>query len=864
MRSGTARWILGLGAAALIATALPFLLTQRGADEGDAAVSVFDPRHMEAGEDFPTPTEIAQWKANREEMKREREEWIENMHRAPDVDWRQIEQENRRAQALERFGRLESGLRTDQWTELGSANLAGRTMAAAPNYDGSLYIGSHLGGVWQGTTAGENWTAISDGLGLGSHQVLAVPEGGPGEPEVVFNLASIPGFGTIHATSDGGATWFVPEGLPDDVYESTRLIQAAANPRTVYFFCRGRQFQDGGGVDYGFILSRSTDGGLTFEFRSVSPANLRSDVWMDRVSGGDIYLVSGNTVSVSTDDGLTFQSVGAIPTSGTVNEVILAGSEAGAPALYAAVKESGQWRIYRSGDAGANWVWKYDPSIWWRTFNASIIDENVVYYGEVHCWRSTDGGSSYTKINDWTEYYGDPLNKLHADIPGVNIYWVDDEEVTYINTDGGTYVSHDNGLSVLNLSMSGLGVSEYYSTFTSATDPYLVAGGSQDQGYQVSLEDDGSHYLPFEQLISGDYGQLTSHVRDHNLLYCVYPGFILLQMVEGPPYDLKQLGFPPDADYLWMPPILCDPNVPDVMYFCADHIWKYERTMGQIHSKTELPHDFGSAVTGLAISDVDPDIWYAATNGGGLWYSHDGGVNWTETDHGPNPHYFYGTALVISPNDPDVAYAGGSGYQGHSVWKTTDGGLTWNGMSDGLPNTLVHDLVLGGPSMEDLYASAEAGPFGYDNSTGQWESLLGTEAPLTTYWTVEWVPEIQSVRFGSYGRGIWDYRPETSSDVADAETGLSARGSLELYPNPARDNLSVRFRTSQAGPVRVQLFDITGRRVATLVEREFPAGAHDISASLPGESVTSGVYFVRVTGPDGVAVRKVQVMGRSS
>jgi photosystem II stability/assembly factor-like uncharacterized protein len=857
MSSRIAKFVLGFVVVSL-AAGLPTLLTHEDAGDADVPVSVFDPRYMESGVDLPSPTELAQWKADRKEMKREREEWIENMHRAPDVDWRRIEEQNRRAQSLERFGRIESGMITDQWTELGSANLAGRTMAAAPNYEGTLYIGSHLGGVWQGTIAGENWTAISDGLGLGSHQVLAVPEGGPGEPEVVFNLASA---GNIHATSDGGATWFVPEGLPQDIYESTRLIQSASDPRTIYFLSRAREFHDGGGFDYGFILSRSTDGGLTFEFRSFSPPNLRSDVWMDRVNGGDIYLVTGNTVHVSADDGLTFQTVGTIPVGGTVNEIILAGSEAGAPSLYAAVNESGQWKIYRSTDAGATWAWRYDPSIWWRTFNASIVDPDVIYYGEVHCWRSTNGGSSFTKINDWTEYYGDPLNKLHADIPGVNIYWVDNQEVVYINTDGGTYVSYDNGLTVENLSLWGLGVSEYYGTFTSSTDPYLIAGGSQDQGFQVSLEDDGSHYLPFDQLISGDYGHLTSHIRDHNLLYCVYPGFILLQMEEGPPYNLKQLNFP-NTSHLWMPPILCDPNVPDILYFCGDHIWEYERIMGQVHERTELPHDFGSAVTGLAISDVDPNIWYAATNGGGLWYSHDGGANWTETHHGPNPHYFYGTALVISPNDPNVAYAGGSGYEGHAVWKTTDGGLTWNGMSDGLPNTLVHDLVLGGPSMEDLFAACDVGPFGYDNNAGQWESLVGTEAPLTVYWTVEWVPEIQVVRFGSYGRGIWDYRPETSSDVADGGTVLGARGSLEIYPNPARENLSLRFRISEAGPVRVQLFDITGRRVATLLESEIAAGSHDISASLPREAVSSGIYFVRMTGPDGVAVRKVQIEGR--
>jgi hypothetical protein len=797
-------------------------------------------------------------------MKRRREEWIEGMHRAPDVDWRQIEQENRRALSLERFARVESGQLTNQWTELGSANLAGRTMAAAPDGSGRLYIGSHQGGVWRGTTAGENWTAISDGLGLGSHQVLAVPqEESSLEPGVVLTLGRTTIYGTIHATTDGGANWFVPEGLPDEISEATRLVQAASDFRTIYLLCRGRRAVGGGGFEWGYFLSRSTDGGVTFEHRYTFPNSPKCDIWMNRVSGGDLFLLSGNTLHNSIDNGLTFQAVGSIPEAST-SEVILTGSEAGAPTLYAAVRVASQWKIYRSADAGATWSWRNNPTIWWRTFNASIVDPDLVYFGEVHAWRSTNGGATFAKINDWTQYYGDPENKLHADIPGINIYWVDTQEVTYINTDGGTYVSYDSGLTVRNLSLWGLGVSEYYSTLTSATRPDLIAAGSQDQGYQVSLEGDiRGPYLQFEQLISGDYGHLTSYSRDHNWVYCVYPGFILGQMNENPPYGLFQLDFPV-TDHLWMPPILADPVDRQVFYFCGDHIWKYTRSGNtQIHSRIELPHDFGSAVTGLAISSANPDYWHAATNVG-LWYSHDGGSTWTETAHGPNPHYFYGTTLVASPDDTNLAYAGGSGYQGNPVWRTTDGGVTWTGMSDGLPSTLVYELALGGSFLTDLYAATESGPYGFNSDTGQWESLLGTEAPLTTYWTVEWVPEIQTVRFGTYGRGIWDHRPQTSADVAESQSASHVRATLDLFPTPVRDNFSIRFRTSEAGAVRIQLFDVTGRQLATFVENHFSAGTHDVSASLRQRPLRSGVYFVRMTAPDGVAVRKLQVVGGSS
>ena len=35
--------------------------------------------------------------------------------------------------------------------------------------------------------------------------------------------------------------------------------------------------------------------------------------------------------------------------------------------------------------------------------------------------------------------------------------------------------------------------------------------------------------------------------------------------------------------------------------------------------------------------------------------------------------------------------------------------------------------------------------------------LSGISAPDQTYWTVDFIPEINTARFGTYGRGIWDF-----------------------------------------------------------------------------------------------------------
>jgi photosystem II stability/assembly factor-like uncharacterized protein len=811
------------------------------------------PVHAES----PAPTENWLREKAEEENKEKREAWIESLHRAaPGTDWRAIEAENRAAAIIERQGRAAAGERSTFWTEVGSANLAGRTHATVwmPGTT-TLYVGSDLGGVWRGNTDGTGWQAISDGLGIGSHGLVACP----GSPQTVVTINNN---GKIYTTTNGGTTWFVPSGLPDTIYECVRILRDAASQRTVYLLTRGRTLI-GGTLRTGWFVSRSEDGGVSFVLASaeiqVSP---RCDIWMSRRTAGPLFLMDGPTLKQSIDQGVTFTTVGAAPLSAT--SVLLTGSEAGAPTFYAALKAGADsWKLYRSTDAGVNWEFKYTITDFWETLTASITNSNLVFVSGVESWRSTNGGTSFGKVNQWWQYYDDPANRLHADLPGMECIWFGDHEEIFFDTDGGTFVSYDGGATVHNISLQGLGVSQYYSLLTSSSDPYLIAAGAQDQGYQQSDPAQGSPYLNFTQLISGDYGHLTSTTRAHDYVYSVYPGFVLLQVNEAAPQNLYQLDFPPSGTWGWMPFILADPLDPDVFYFCADHLWKYERISGVNYAQTMLPQNFGTNyLTALAIAKSDYSRWYVANSQGRLWSSTDAGATWTQSaSNGPASHYFYGTALLVSPTNPLIAYVGGAGYSGPAVYKTVDGGVTWTPMSTGLPNTLVFGLTFDNDVDQNLFASAEAGPYRYDAGTATWSSILGTEAPLTNYWCLESVPELSVIRYGTYGRGIWDYRVFAPASADEIDT---ARPGFRLDPNPARERATARFDLAAPGRVRIELFDVTGRRVTSILDATLPAGPGEIGFSLAtdeGRALESGVYFARMTSPAGVRVAKVRVLG---
>jgi serine protease len=95
-------------------------------------------------------------------------------------------------------------------------------------------------------------------------------------------------------------------------------------------------------------------------------------------------------------------------------------------------------------------------------------------------------------------------------------------------------------------------------------------------------------------------------------------------------------------------------------------------------------------------------------------------------------------------------------------------------------------------------------------------------------------------------------------------TGANARVDARLTTeNPSRGNAALALTTSREGPASVQLFDISGRLVRTLVNGRYPAGRRVFrwdGKDDRGESVGSGVYFFHITTPDGVETRRVAVL----
>ncbi len=83
------------------------------------------------------------------------------------------------------------------------------------------------------------------------------------------------------------------------------------------------------------------------------------------------------------------------------------------------------------------------------------------------------------------------------------------------------------------------------------------------------------------------------------------------------------------------------------------------------------------------------------------------------------------------------------------------------------------------------------------------------------------------------------------------------------YPNPFRSETVIGYQTARAGRVVVTVFDVTGRRVRTLVNDVQEAGYHKAAwdgRSETGERVASGMYLYRVTSGSTTRTKKMSIL----
>ena len=78
---------------------------------------------------------------------------------------------------------------------------------------------------------------------------------------------------------------------------------------------------------------------------------------------------------------------------------------------------------------------------------------------------------------------------------------------------------------------------------------------------------------------------------------------------------------------------------------------------------------------------------------------------------------------------------------------------------------------------------------------------------------------------------------------------------LNIYPNPFNNQTAISFQLRNEGRVKLTVFDLTGREVASLVEGHFLLGEYEVVWN--AEAMSSGVYFARLETGNAAVTKKL-------
>ncbi len=710
-----------------------------------------------------------------------REQYFELMHRAaPDTDWRAIDQQTREQQYLtklnarqlkssmpiESFG---NGALQGEWFERGSKDQSGSIRAIDYDVDtDKIYLISDGGTVWKGSRTGNDWTPQNEDLQF-DRKIIQVVDNGSGGKRLLACLNKV-----VHYSDDDGLSWQPSGGF--NFYDSwgdarSMYVMNDAN-NTIYYLALT---WDATPWAARMWLFRSTDNGLTF---SQIHAFLHGDanqisMWSPFDSNELYILNKSNTLHQVVGTSVTTLNTNNNLPTGSDNH--LRGHKSGTTlTLYALINRSD---IYRSTNNGASWNLQgtLPANAWEIGIDVSLNNANRLYAGEVDAFRSFNGGSSWTRVNNWWEYYGDVLGKLHADMMAfASFYDPSGNAFTLTANHGGISISYDNMVTNTNIAMQNLNVSQYYDVVTSDANVNYMYAGTQDQGFQRSNTATSTAVANWEQPISGDYGHMIFSNNGQSL-WTQYPGGVMDHYVNPRTgYSNASWTMPGNnlPSYGWMLPSAETANYSDNSMYIGggelnggngNYLIKLTYAFGNI-TATQGNYNFKSNANGAHISAVEASTLdagriYVAMDNGTFFYSNDTGASWTKTNafSGPGNWYLYGASVLASDVTSNVVYYGGSGYSNPAVYKSTNGGVSFTAMSNGLPNTLVHELAANADESL-LFAATEVGPYVYVAAQNQWFDMRGLSAPMQRYTSVEYIDSEEVVRFGTYGRGTWDFK----------------------------------------------------------------------------------------------------------
>ncbi len=188
--------------------------------------------------------------------------------------------------------------------------------------------------------------------------------------------------------------------------------------------------------------------------------------------------------------------------------------------------------------------------------------------------------------------------------------------------------------------------------------------------------------------------------------------------------------------------------------------------------------------------------------------------------------------------------------------KSTDNGLHWS-EAENVTNTYGWgELNAGGyPTDATLESGVHLANQGMDESVGVFYQM--PDFNVLTIPDDEGYEDYKNWVYVGIYENDWEYEDTTGvgidKDLTPKDFTLS-----QNYPNPFNPITQIQYEMKSAGQVKMDLFDIRGAKVRTLINEQKPAGSYEFA--FDGSQLSSGVYFYSMTANGITKTRKLVLM----
>lgn len=603
-----------------------------------------------------------------------------------------------------------------------------------PQNPNTIYIGAPAGGIWKSTNSGTTWTALTDELPQIGVSGIAIDYSNSNTIYIATGDrdAGDTTFAGIFKSTDGGSTWTNISTIAG-VTTAGDLVIHPTNNQILWCATNSGVF-------------KSTNGGSTWT--NVQTGNFgKGSIRLKPNDPTTVYATTNNRFYKSTNTGTSFSVVTpGLPLSS--GRMILDVTPANSNYIYILSSTTGNafQGIYRSTDSGASWtkatsttdIFESTQAWYDLALAVSSTNANEFYTGCLNVWKSTDGGTSVTKVNNWNA--PNAAAYTHADIHFLKYFG----NSLYAGTDGGVYISNNNGTNFSDLT-AGLQISQFYKVAVSKQSASKMVGGLQDNGGYAYSNNLWKNYYGADGMDAAidatNSDKYFGFIQNGSTLYISNnAGNSNAGSVSAPTAETGTN----DSGGNWVTPLAT--NNSGGLFAGYSKLYKLNGLSWVQQSTSAI----GSGDIELITVAPSNDNIMLVVNGTILYKSTDGGLNFTNVYNAGNNI----TSVCVHHSDPNIVYITTSGTGGQAL-KSTNGGTTFTAFSQNLPsiakNVIRHQ---GRHSLNPLFIGTSLGVYYRDDSMTQWEPFE-TNLPNVSVTDLEINLEDNILVAATYGRGIW-------------------------------------------------------------------------------------------------------------